>query len=161
MDAFIPKPGAGSSKSTTFSKAQRKQVAQGAKKVDDQDKAMWATITHQRMNPIKKVLLAITFLTSGIQGAIGQVTSFVDTGQGAHKVGKDTISELNYKVEQEDPSLIYLHVPYAEGTDNETNASHAILRDWTLDQMDGGRICIIADTRHTARWGDAKQNNFS
>ena len=77
-DRFAPKPGEGTSKITTFSKAQRKRVARGAKKVDDQDKAMWATITGQRINPMKKVLLAVTLLTSGIQGAIGQVTSFVD-----------------------------------------------------------------------------------
>ena len=45
------------------------------------------------------------------------------------------ISELNYKVEQEDPSLINLHVPYAEGADEERNASHDTLHDWTLEHI--------------------------
>jgi len=62
------------------------------------------------------------------------------------------IDELNKTVEDQDPSLVYIHVPFVY--DNEDSQGYRNLKSFADDQMKAGRTCIIADTRHSDRWAN-------
>ena len=84
LNNFTPSPT--ESKSTTFKKAQKKVVKQGADQVKLQDEAMWSALTGKtRTSMPKKCLLAVTLCHSMFQNAIGQSTTFFDPGVNATK----------------------------------------------------------------------------
>ena len=119
IDGFVPDPG--QSKRTTFSKAQRKKVMRGHDAVKKQDEAMWATLTGKPvLSAAKKCLLAVTMFGNAFTSAIGQSTTFVDPGPQGNMCDKGMSSSLNKTVEEEDPSLLYIHVPFVD--DNESCA---------------------------------------
>ena len=150
VDNFVPKPGQG--KTTTFSKSQRKRVKQGSEAVARQDDAMWSTLTGKsnKISSLKKCLLAITTFSNIYANAIGQLTTFADPGWHGSHCDASMIDSLNKTVDYEDPSLIYIHVPFA--SDNENSNEYAKLKSFADDQIKAGRTCILADTRHTDRW---------
>ena len=149
VDGFVPKPGQG--KSTTFNKQQRKKVRQGSEAIARQDDAMWSTLSgKKRLNPLKKCLLAITTFSNAFACAIGQLTTFVDPGwQGIH-CDESMIDSLHKTVEDQDPSLIFIHVPFVN--DNENSKGYTSLKSFADVQIKAGRTCILADSRHTDRW---------
>ena len=144
---FVPKPG--QAKATTFSKAQRKAVMRAAKVVEDQDEAMW-TALKGRASPLKKCLLAITTLTNAFENAIGQITTFIDPGPKGTSCNASMLDSLHRTVEDQDPAVIYLHVPFED--DKVSSPGYDLLKDFTEKQMKSGRTCIVADTRHADRW---------
>ena len=142
-DRFVPHPG--QSKVTTFSKPQRKKVQQGAEQVRRQDAAMWSAVTNYRSFG-KRYLLAITLLTSALQGAIGYATTFADPST--------STEDLVDIVEREDPALIYVHIP--QSNDSHVDDEHRKIFDFLQSQMTTGRTCVLADTRFTDRWLDSE-----
>ena len=60
------------------------------------------------------------------------------------------ITSLNKTIEDENPSLIYIHVPF--GHDDENSEGYNRLRSFADEQMKAGKTCIVADARHTDRW---------
>ena len=147
VEGFAPKPGQG--KQTTFSKAQRKNVMKSVSALKAQDEAMWGTLTGKRMS-MTKCLLAVTAAASNFVGAVGQITTFADPGQCGGNVSDGMIHALNETVQREDPSVIYIHVPFME--DEDRSEGHAKLQCFAEEQMKVGKTCIIADTRHSERW---------
>ncbi len=147
IDSFVPKPG--QVKTTTFSKQQRMKVMKGAEKLEQQDDAMWSTLTGKSnmMNPLKKCLLAVIVFSHLFTGAIGHTTTFVDPGWKAEKCSKEMIDNLNQTVEEQDPSLIYIHVPFQDAGEN--NKSYCRLKQFAEDQTKAGKTCITMDVRHT------------
>ena len=150
VDSFVPKPG--QSKTTTFNKSQRKAVKKGADAVEKQDDAVWSTFTGRpsRISPLKKCLLAVTMCSNMFANAIGQVASFADPGWHGTDCDQPVIDSLNQAVETQDPSLIYVHVPFA--ADDTSSKDYGRLISFLTDQMSAGRTWIVADTRHTDRW---------
>ena len=114
---------------------------------------MWATLTGKPiLSTAKKCLLAVTVFGNAFYSAIGQSTTFVDPGPQGNMCGKGLISDLNRTIEEQDPALLYIHVPFV--SDNENSKGYDNLKSFAKDQMDSGRTCIIADSRHTDRWKD-------
>jgi hypothetical protein len=150
VDSFVPK--LGQDKITTFNKRQRRIVKTGAKAVTDQDEAMWSALARKPtgISPLKKCLLAVTLLSNGFVNAIGQMTSFADPGSQGKNCDDNMIRSLNQTVEDQDPSLIYIHVPFAK--DEFKSREYDRLKTFAEDQMKAGKTCVIADTRHTDRW---------
>ena len=150
IDSFVPKPG--QAKTTTFSKAQRKAVKKGFDTVEKQDKAMWHTLTGKpnKLSPLKKCLLAVTLMSNMFVNAIGQSTTFIDTGWHGTKCDDNMITSLNKTVEDQDPSLIYIHVPFQDDESNSTG--YNLLKTFADEQMKAGKTCIVADSRYTERW---------
>jgi hypothetical protein len=146
MDSFVPKPGRG--KATTFNKSQKKAVLKGAQTVEHQDNAMWSAL--KRKPKLGKILMAIAAISSQVVGAIGQVTTFVDPGWHGTDCTEQMIEGLNKTIETQDPSVLYVHVPFAD--DKCDNPDYDRLKSFVANQMDAGRTCIVADTRHTSRW---------
>jgi len=64
------------------------------------------------------------------------------------------IDNLNQTVEEQDPSLIYIHVPFQDAGEN--NKSYCRLRQFADDQMKAGKTCITMDVRHTDRWSETE-----
>ena len=62
------------------------------------------------------------------------------------------IKDLNHTIEEQDPALVYIHVPFT--SDNENSQGYDNLMSFARNQAEAGRTCIIADTRHTDRWKD-------
>jgi hypothetical protein len=62
------------------------------------------------------------------------------------------LNSLNESIDKEDPSLIYIHVPFVD--DHENNEGYPTLISFADEQIKLGKTCIIADTRHTVRWTD-------
>ena len=136
-----------------MAKSMRKKVMRGSETVAKQDKATWATLTGKPiLSTAKKCLLAITLFAGGFNQAIGQTTNFVDPGELGHKCDAPFICDLNKTVEEQDPSLLYIHVPFVD--DYEDSEGYHNLMNFAKDQMDSGRTCIIADSRHAERWKD-------
>ena len=149
VDGFVPKPG--QCKVTTLSKQQRKKVMRGNQTVASQDEAMWSTLTGKpKLSSAKKCLLAITALSNVFANAIGHQTTFVDPGPHGDHCDTAMIRELKRTIEDQDPSLVYIHVPFVN--DNEDTDGYRTLKSFANDQMKTCRTCIIADTRHTGRW---------
>ena len=82
--------------------------------------------------------------------AIGQSTTFANPGWHGTDCDTKMITGLNKTVEDQDPSVIYVHVPFQD--DAETSREFCNLKQFTEDQMKAGKTCIVADTRHTDRW---------
>ena len=123
---------------------------QGAEAVERQDEAMWTALKTRRSNPLTKCLLAVTVLASAFRGAIGQLTTFADPGfEGLHCNDK-LLRSLKKTVEEENPSMVYINVPFSR--DNMTTTGYETLKGFAEEQMQSGRTCVIADTRHTERW---------
>ena len=149
VDGFVTKPG--QCKVTTLSKQQRKKVMRGNQTVASQDEAMWSTLTGKpKLSSAKKCLLAITALSNVFANAIGHQTTFVDPGPHGDHCDTAMIRELKRTIEDQDPSLVYIHVPFVN--DNEDTDGYRTLKSFANDQMKTCRTCIIADTRHTGRW---------
>jgi hypothetical protein len=146
VESFVPKPGQG--KATTFSQSQRKKVRKGAETVEKQDNAMWSTLTGKphRLTPLKKCLLAVTAFSNLFVSAIGHTTTFVDPTT----ADSSLIDSLNRTIEKQDPSLIYVHVPFED--DATVSKDYCRLKEFVDDQMKAGKTCVIADSRHTDRW---------
>ena len=125
------------------------KVMKGAEKLEQQDDAMWSTLTGKsnRLNPLKKCLLAVIVFSHLFTGAIGHTTTFVDPGWKAEKCSKEMIDNLNQTVEEQDPSLIYIHVPFQDAGEN--NKSYCRLKQFAEDQTKAGKTCITMDVRHT------------
>ena len=151
IDGSVPKPG--QCKVTTLSRAQRKKVIRGSNTVKKQDEAMWAMLTGNIGSVAKKCLLAVTMFSNVFTQGIGQTTTFVDPGPYGNRCDASMITELNKTfVEEQDPSLLYIHVPFV--SDYETTSGYFHLQEFAKEQMSNGRTCIIADTRFTDRWSD-------
>ena len=76
---------------------------------------MWATLTGKPiLSTAEKCLLAITMFGNAFYSAIGQSTTFVDPGPQGNMCDKSLISSLNKTVEEQDPSLLYIHVPFVD-----------------------------------------------
>ena len=119
--------------------------------MEKQDEAMWSTLRRKPtgISPLKKCLLAVTLLSNGFV-AIGQLTTFADPGWQGKDCDDLMIKTLNQTVEDQDPSLIYIHVPFAK--DDNNSREYGRLKTFAEDQMKAGETCVIADTRHTDRW---------
>ena len=149
VDGFVPKPG--QDRTTTMPKSMRKKVMRGYETVSKQDKATWATLTGKPiLSSIKKCLLAITLFAGGFNQAIGHTTNFVDPGELGNKCDASFISDLNKTIEEQDPSLLYIHVPFVD--DYEDSGGYHNLKEFAKEHMDSGRTCIIADSRHADGW---------
>ena len=46
--------------------------------------------------------------------------------------------------------MVYINVPFSR--DNMTTTGYETLKGFAEEQMQSGRTCVIADTRHTERW---------
>ena len=151
IDGFVPKPG--QCKTTTLSKPQRKKVMRGCNTVGKQDEAMWSTLTGRpKLSATKKCLLAVTMFSNAFTQAIGQVTTFINPGPQGIQCDDSQISGINKTIEEQDPSLIYIHAPFVK--DNEDSRGYDNLKSLANEQMKSGRTRIIADSRHTNRWID-------
>lgn len=150
IDCFVPKPG--QCKVTTLSRAQRKKVVRCCDTVKKQDDAMWAMLTGNVGPTAKKCLLAITSYSKVFHQAIGQSTTFIDPGPNGVLCDASMLTELRKTVEEQDPALLYIHVPFVN--DNETTQGYHNLTSFATEQIDKGRTCIVADVRHTNRWRD-------
>ncbi len=64
---------------------------------------------------------------------------------------------IKHEIEVEDPSLIFVHIPYRSEEDVCFPVTHRRLKTIIDEDMSMGRACIIADTRHTKRWNFPKQ----
>ena len=150
FDSFTPKPGDG--KTTTLSKSMKKRIQATTEELDRQDDAMWSTLRNKphRLNPTKKCLLAITAFSSLFQGAIGHTARLINPGFEAKVCTNKFIADLRDEVDEKDPSLIYLHVPFKD--DEVHSKGYCQLKDFAEEQIKAGRTCVIADTRHTDRW---------
>ena len=127
VEGFVPKPGQG--KTTTFSKSRRKAVMKGAEAVEKQDDAIWSTLTGRasRISPMKKCLLAVTMFSNAFTSAIGQVTTFANPGWHGIDCSEAMINSLNKTVEDQDPSLIYIHVPFEDDDVNNKGYSLSLI----------------------------------
>ena len=150
VDSFVPKPGQG--KTVTFSKSRRKAFMRGSATVEKQDDAIWSTLTGKpsKLAPMKKCLLAVTAFSTLFANAIGQVTTFADPGWQGTDCSSTMIDSLNKTVENHDPSLIFIHVPFKD--DDMNSKEYCSLKSFAAEQVKAGKTCIIADTRHTDRW---------
>ena len=66
-----------------------------------------------RVSPLKQCLLAVTMCSNMFANAIGQVASFTNPGWHGTDCDQLMIDSLHQAVETQDPSLIYVHVPFA------------------------------------------------
>ena len=107
LDSFTPDPH--EDKVTTFKKKQKRVVKEGADLVKRQDNAMWSALTNSATN---KRLLAVTLCAAVFQGAIGHNTTFLDPGAKASNCDDAGIARLNDIVNDDDPSLIYIQMPF-------------------------------------------------
>ena len=134
-------------KTIVFKKAQKKTVKIGAEKVQKQKQAMWSALTGAAA---RKCSLAVTLCAGMFHGAIGHSTSFFDSGAGAVKCDDAGITKLNEVVEKKFPSVIFINAPLDTDADNSAGSEH--LKNFAETHERAGRMCITADTRHTARW---------
>jgi hypothetical protein len=99
---------------------------------------------------MKKCLLAITVLSSMFENAVGQLTTFAGPGWHGTECTASMIDKLHKTIEDQDPSMIYLHVPFKD--DEANSKEYCRLKSFVDEQMTAGKTCVIADTRHTDRW---------
>ena len=147
LDNFKPSPN--QDKITTFKKKQKRIVRDGADLVKKQDKAMWSALTNSATN---KCLLAVTLCAAVFQGAIGHNTTFFNPGAKASNCDDAGIERLNDIANHDNPSLIYIQMPFEK--DEENSDGHSRLTAFAKAQSEAGRTCVIADSRHTGRWND-------
>ena len=126
-------------------------MREGADLVKKQDKAMWSALTNSATN---KCLLAVTLCAAVFQGAIGHNTTFFNPGAKASNCDDAGIERLNDIVNHDDPSLIYIQMPFEK--DGEHSDGHSRLTAFAKAQEEAGRTCVIADSRHTGRWNNTK-----
>ena len=112
---------------------------------------MWSTLScGPRPGDSKKCLLAVTPFSNAFMSAIGQLTTFVEPGSHGTQCDVSMIDQLYKTVEDQNPSLIYIHVPFVN--DNENSKGYCSLISFAEELTKAGRTCIVADTRHTDRW---------
>ena len=131
LDSFTPNPN--EDKVTTFKKKQKRVVKEGADLVKGQDNAMWSALTNSATN---KCLLAVTLCAAVFQGAIGHNTTFFDPGAKASNCDDAGISRLNEIVEDENPSLIYIQMPFEK--DEDHSDGHDKLTEFAKAQQEAG-----------------------
>ena len=149
VDGFVPKPGR--SKTTTFIKAQKKNVMRGVNTVAKQDEAMWSALSGKPSNSFaKKCLLAITVFSNTFVEAVGQISAFADPGPQCDSCDAAYINSLNKTVDEHDPFLIYIQAPFVH--DDESSKGFCNLKTFAEEQIKVGRTCVVADSRHTDRW---------
>ena len=78
-ESFVPSTG--EDKRTTMNKKQRKDVKEGVEAVNEQDTAMWSTLSGRPL--FAKVLFVIAMAASQFQPSVGQQTQFVAPGHEA------------------------------------------------------------------------------
>ena len=54
--------------------------------------------------------------------AVGQSTTFVDPGPQGNMCGRGLISDLKQTIEDQDPALLYIHVPFVSDTTRTVKA---------------------------------------
>ncbi len=62
------------------------------------------------------------------------------------------IDKLKADVDEYSPTVIYAQVSWGE--DYQTSPGHDNLIEFMSEQEAKGTTCIVADSRHTVRWGD-------
>ena len=103
---------------------------------------MWSTLTGEpELSSAKKCLLAITALSNVFANAIGHQTTFVDPGPHGDHCDTAMIRELKRTIEDQDPSLVYIHVPFVN--DNEDTDGYRTLKSFANDQMKTGRTLLL------------------
>ena len=87
--------------------------------IRNQDTAMWSAIT-ESPSELRKLLLVIgsPSVESEFTPAIGFSTVFVDPGQNASSRDTEFINQLEKTIETQEPSIIYLHIPFEDDEKN-------------------------------------------
>ena len=113
---------------------------------------MWSTLK-ATIPSTRQILLMCTVFGSLFTPAIGHMTSFIDPGRNAEKCPIGWEKEFEQTVDNMDPTLTYVHVPY---DDDDVYDKKKVSRIYaTVDQlMSKGKTVIVADTLNTSRWNN-------
>ena len=113
--------------------------------VNEQDTAMWSTLSGRPL--LAKVFFVIAMVASQFQPSIGQQTQFVTPGHEAKACDDKMITNLRRQIEDDNPSVTYINTTFDH--DDKATDGYGKLLSLAKEQMQKGRTCIVADSRHT------------